>query len=45
MVKYPDFEQAVKMCLDLNSDIIYVRKSDMSMAFRHVPLKVQDFQL
>ena len=44
-VKYPDFEEAVKMCLKLKSQQIFVGKSDMSMAFRHILLKVQDFKL
>ena len=44
-VQYPDFTTAVKMCMQLDSDTIFVRKSDMSMAFRHVPLRVKDFEL
>ena len=32
------------MCLDLLSDQIYAGKSDMSMAFRNVPLKIVDFK-
>ena len=43
-VKYPDFGEAVKMCLDLNSDSVFIGKSDMSMAFRHVPLKPSDYR-
>ena len=44
-VQYPDFTEAVKMCMQLDSDTIFVGKSDMSIAFRHVPLKVKDFKL
>ena len=44
-VKYPDFTEAVKMCMNLQSETIFVGKSDMSMAFRHVPLWVCDFRI
>ena len=44
-VKYPEFEDAVQMCLNLHSEQIFCGKSDMSMAFRHIPLKVKDFRL
>ena len=43
-VQYLDFDQAVKMCLDPPSDQIYAGKSDMSMAFRNIPLKIVDFK-
>ena len=36
-VRYPDFEEAVKLCMS-KGDFCYLGKSDMSMAFRHVPL-------
>ena len=44
-VKYPDFSEAVRMCMNLESEQIYVGKSNMSMAFRHVPLRVRDFDI
>ena len=51
-VKYPDFTEAVKMCWDMGAEMnmyenspLYMGKSDMSMAFRHVPLQVRDFCL
>ena len=37
-VKYPDFEEAVKLCLQEGRGC-YVAKSDMSSAFRHVPMR------
>ena len=43
-VKYPDFDEAIKLCLREGVNC-KLSKSDMSMAFRHVPLKVQDFSL
>ena len=33
------------MCMNLGSKTIFVGKSDMSMAFRHVPLRIQDFSI
>ena len=36
-VRYPDFEQAVKMCKEAGKNC-RAGKSDMSAAFRHVPL-------
>ena len=42
-VKYPDFNDAVKMCLDEGRNAA-MGKSDMSMAFRHVPMRVEDFR-
>ena len=36
-VKYPDFDEAVKLCLREGVNC-HVGKSDMSSAFRHVPL-------
>ena len=44
-VRYPEFEEAVLMCLRLNSEQIFAGKSDISMAFRHVPLKPREFKL
>ena len=64
-VQYPDFEEAVKMCVNAElmmqelegmevtesefvqhvaTKHVHVRKSDMSMAFRHVPMKPRDFK-
>ena len=47
-MKYPDFAEAIKMCLDeenlFKKGHIFVSKSDMSMAFRHVPMKIKDFR-
>ena len=37
LVKYPDFDQAVKLCIDERVNC-HLGKSDMSSAFRHVPL-------
>ena len=37
-VKYPDFEDAIKLCVEEGVSC-KMSKSDMSMAFRHVPLK------
>ena len=42
-VKYADFDEAVKLCLREGKGC-HVGKSDMSMAFRHIPLKVKDFK-
>ena len=36
-VKYPDFDEAVKLCLNEGVGC-YIGKSDMSSAFRHVPM-------
>ena len=36
-VKYPDFDQAVKICLE-EGVACYIGKSDMSSTFRHVPM-------
>ena len=36
-VKYPDFDQAVKLCIQEGVGC-YVGKTDMSSAFRHVPM-------
>ena len=48
-VKYPDFNNAIELCLkelDLNPDAIcYIGKSDMTMAYRHVPLRAFDWPL
>ena len=37
-VKYPDFADAVALCIQMGKNATCA-KSDMSMAFRHVPLK------
>ena len=41
-VQYPDFDEAVKMCLEAGVSCC-TGKSDMSAAFRQVPLMVTDF--
>ena len=41
-VVYPDFEEAVKMCIDMGISAV-IGKSDMSMAFRHMPMSILDF--
>ena len=41
-VHYPDFFDAVQMCIKAGVNC-HVTKSDMSSAFRHVPLKVGSF--
>ena len=43
-VKYPDFDQAIKLCL-IASVGCSASKSNMSMAFRHVPLLPRDWSL
>ena len=43
-VKYPDFEEAVKLCITAGRGC-YTAKSDMSSAFRHVPLNQNSWQL
>ena len=42
-VKYPEFDQAIKMCLDAGVNC-FIGKSDMASAFRHAPLKISDFK-
>ena len=45
-VKYPDFEEAVKLCQKYGkADKCVGGKSDMSIAFLNVPLRVLDFLL
>ena len=43
-VRYPDFEQAIQLC-QRTGKFCYVSKSDMSSAFRHLPIKASDFML
>ena len=43
-VTYPDFDLAVRMCINEGKNC-RIGKSDFSMAFRHVPLKIQEFPL
>ena len=43
-MKYPDFEEAVEMCRKAGKNC-HLGRSDISMAFRNVPLMVQDFCL
>ena len=40
-MKYPDFSEAVKMCLEAEH-FTKMGKSDMSMAFRQAPIRVCD---
>ena len=42
-VHYPEFDQAVKMCIKAGENCM-MGKSDMASAFRHVPLKISDFR-
>ena len=46
-VKYPDLESAIRLCQHIgkSSKTIFLSKSDMSSAFRHLPMKVRDFML
>ena len=43
-VKYPDFEQAIRMCL-LNGPACEAAKSDLKSAFRHLGIRPQDWKL
>ena len=43
-VKYPDFEEAVKLCIKEGVNCS-VAKSDMSSAFRHVPMRKDQWHL
>ena len=43
-VKYPDFDEAVKLCLQEGVNC-KIGKSDMSSAFRHVPMKKSQWWL
>ena len=44
-VKYPDFDDAIRIIKELSSvsKPIFIGRSDMRSAFRQVPLKVEDF--
>ena len=45
-VKYPDFSQAVKLCIsEGNNGVTYSGKSDMKSAFRNLPMALKDFML
>ena len=43
-VKYPEFDEAVKLCLKEGTNC-HIGKSDMSSAFRHVPLAMDQWWL
>ena len=43
-VRYPNFEEAIKLC-QLAGKSANAAKSDMSSAFRHLPMVVKDFSL
>ena len=43
-VKYPAFDEAVKICIMAGKGC-HMGKSDMSSAFRHVPMKMTDWPL
>ena len=43
-MKYPDFDEAVKMCLQEGKGYS-IGKSDMSSAFRHVPMAATEWYL
>ena len=42
-VKYNDFNEAIKMCLDSGQGC-YVAKSDMHSAFRNLPIRKSDWR-
>ena len=46
-VVYPDFESAIRLCQSIgkSSGTIFLSKSDMSAAFRNLPMMVRDFML
>ena len=44
-VQYPEFEEAVRLCSRWGTCPVFLGKSDMSMAFRHVPIRVDNFCL
>ena len=45
-VRYPDFKQVIQLCLQATRNGQCVAgKSDMSMTFRHIPLKKSDWPL
>ena len=43
-VKYPDFDEAVKICMEAGIGC-WIGKSDMSSAFRHVPMAKSEWWL
>ena len=43
-VKYPDFDKVVKICLQ-EGEACFIGKSDMSSAFRHVPMSKDQWWL
>ena len=45
-VKYPEFDKAIQMCINESdgNHRVYVGKSDMVMAFRHVPIRVSEWR-
>ena len=43
-VKYPDFDMAIKMCL-LEGIGCHLVRSDVTSAFRHLPIRIQDWCL
>ena len=43
-VKYPSFDKAVKLCIQAGK-FAYIAKSDMSCAFRNIPLMVREYML
>ena len=42
-VRYPDFEEAVRLCLKAGKSC-KMGKSDMALAFRHLPMRKQDWK-
>ena len=42
-MKYPDFEEAIKRCIEEDNIDITVAKSDLKSAFRFVPMKKSDW--
>ena len=44
-VKYPDFNLAVKLCMEAGKGKIFTGKSDFKSAFRNLPMATRDFML
>ena len=45
-VKYPDFSEAVKLCMSVGEGkVAYQGKSDMKSAFRNLPMAIKEFML
>ena len=44
-VHYPDFSEAINLCLNLGEGLCYAGKSDLKSAFRHLPIRPEDWPL